>query len=92
MSVDLGKIRRGHRRGTAALFGGGLGYGPAARKRWIPKNTVREWLFTYRAMGLEGLLSMGSKQARYTFEQKCDAARASSTTAWPLPTPWQRTG
>ena len=77
MPVDL---RRRYdevtRREAAALFESGLGYGPAARKLGIPKDTVREWLFTYRAMGLKGLLSMGPRQARYTFEQKCDAARA----------------
>ena len=77
MSVDLRRrYNEVTRREAAALFESGLGYGPAARKLGIPKDTVREWLFTYRAMGLKGLLSMGPKQARYTFEQKCDAARA----------------
>ena len=77
MSVDLRRrYNEGTRREAAALFESGLGYRPAARKLGIPKDTVREWLFTYRAMGLKGLLSMGSRQARYTFEQKCDAARA----------------
>lgn len=69
MSVDLRRrYDEGTRREAVALFENGLGYGPAARKLGIPKDTVREWLFTYRAMGLKGLLSMGSKQARYTFE------------------------
>lgn len=77
MSVDLRRrYNEGTRREPAALFESGLGYRPAARKPGIPKDTVREWLFTYRAMGLKGLLSMGSRQARYTFEQKCDTARA----------------
>ena len=77
MSVDLRRrYNEGTRREAAALFESDLGYRPAARKPGIPKDTAREWLFTYRAMGLKGLLSMGSRQARYTFEQKCDAARA----------------
>ena len=76
MSVDpRRRYNEVTRREAAALFESGLGYGPAARKLGIPKDTVREWLFTYRAMGLKGLLSMGPKRARYTFEQKCDAAR-----------------
>ena len=61
---------------AVGLFDRGWGYSPVARELGIPADTVREWLFTYRAVGMEGLLSMGSKQAKYTFEQKCAAARA----------------
>lgn len=53
MSVDLRRrYNEGTRREAAALFESGLGYRPAARKLGIPKDTVREWLFTYRAMGV----------------------------------------
>ena len=77
MSTDSRRrYDEGTRREAAELFEGGWGYGPAAQKLGIPRDTVREWLFTYRAMGLKGLLSVGSKQVKYTFEQKCDAARA----------------
>ena len=77
MSTDLRRrYDEGTRREAAELFEGGWGYGPAAQKLGIPRDTVREWLFTYRAMGLKGLLPVGSKQVKYTFEQKCDAARA----------------
>lgn len=64
------------RRRAASLFGEGWGQGPVAHRLGIPLEAVRNWLYTYRAVGLEGFLSMGSKHAKYTFEQKVAAARA----------------
>ena len=64
------------RRHAVALFDAHWGYHPVASKLGIPADTVRQWLYKYRAVGLEGLLLMGSRQSRYTLEQKVGAARA----------------
>lgn len=61
---------------AAALFDKGYGEGPASSALAVPKGTVKHWLYMYRATGLEGLLSMGSKHATYSFEQKVAAAKA----------------
>ena len=47
-----------------------------ARRLGVPAETVREWQKTYRAIGKDGLLAMGVKQARYDYETKVAAARA----------------
>lgn len=64
------------RRQAALLFDEGWGQGPVAHLLGIPVEAVRKWLYAYRAVGLEGLLSMGSKHTKYTFEQKVAAAKA----------------
>lgn len=66
----------GSRREAARLFEMGYGYGPVASMMSLPQEAVREWLYTFRAVGLEGLLNMGRTQARYSWELRCDAARA----------------
>ncbi|MDO4501808.1 MAG: helix-turn-helix domain-containing protein [Coriobacteriia bacterium] len=64
------------RRLAADLFDRGHGYMSAATILGIPKNTVEKWYCTHRAFGLEGLLIMGAKHSKYTYEQKLAAVRA----------------
>ena len=64
------------RREAARLFAMGYGYDPVASMMSLPEEAVRKWLYTFRAVGLEGLLNMGKVQARYSWELKCAAARA----------------
>ena len=64
------------RRLAAELFADGLGYAAAAKRLSVPKAAVRKWQQIYRAFGREALLSMGGKQASYTYEQKVAAASA----------------
>ena len=77
MSIDL-RVRYDSdtRREAARLFAMGYGYGPVSSMMSLPEDTVRKWLYTFRAVGLEGLLNMGKVQARYSWELKCAAARA----------------
>ena len=58
------------------LFDAGVGCKPAAEALSVPRETVREWQWVYRAFGSEALLSMGGKQSSYTFEQRVAAASA----------------
>ena len=64
------------RRVAARLFEMGYGYGPVASMISLPQEAVRKWPYTFRAVGLEGLLNMGRTQAKYSWELKCAAARA----------------
>ena len=64
------------RRRAADLFSAGFGRRSTAKLLDVPEGAVRKWLMTYRAVGLEGLLNMGEKQAVYDFETKVAAARA----------------
>ena len=77
MSIDL---RCRHDRETRALaadlFEAGWGHGSAARSLGVPARTVRKWQRTYRAVGRDGLLSMGKTRRRYDFETKVAAASA----------------
>ena len=73
------------RRLAAELFKKGYGYHSAARALGLPPDTVKKWCYAYGAIGLEGLLQMGSKQARYTYEQKLGAVRAIVEEGLPLP-------
>lgn len=64
------------RRRAAELLSEGLGRRSVSRLLGVPADTVRKWSETYRAVGLEGLLNMGKRQAVYDFETKVAAARA----------------
>ena len=66
----------GARRRAAELFGEGLGYKAVAGLLRISRSTVRKWLYTYRSVGVEGLMVMGSRHTKYSFETKVAAARA----------------
>lgn len=77
MSIDL-RVKHDleSRRRAVELFDAGVGCKPAAEALSVPRETVREWQWLYRAFGSEALLSMGGKQSRYTFEQRVAAASA----------------
>lgn len=77
MSIDL-RVKHDleSRRRAVELFDAGVGCKPAAETLSVPRETVREWQWVYRAFGSEALLSMGGKQSRYTFEQRVAAASA----------------
>ena len=77
MSIDL-RVKHDleSRRRAVELFDAGVGCKPAAEALSVPRETVREWQWVYRAFGSEALLSMGGKQSRYTFEQRVAAASA----------------
>lgn len=64
------------RRLAAELFADGLGRAAAAKRLSVPEAAVRKWQQIYRAFGSEVLLTMGGRQARYTYEQKVAAASA----------------
>ena len=64
------------RRRAVALFDSGMSCQAAARALGVPRHTVGEWQYIYRAFGSEVLLRMDGKQARYTYEQKVAAASA----------------
>ena len=71
MSIDL-RVKHDleSRRRAVELFDAGVGCKPAAEALSVPRETVREWQWVYRAFGSEALLSMGGKQSSYTFEQR----------------------
>ena len=77
MSIDL-RVKHDleSRRRAVELFDAGVGCKPAAEALSVPRETVREWQWVYRAFGSEALLSMGGKHSRYTFEQRVAAASA----------------
>ena len=64
------------RRRAAGLFGEGKRCKAVARLLGVPRGTVRKWLNTYRSVGVEGLMVMGSRHTPYSFETKVAAARA----------------
>ena len=64
------------RRRAAELFGEGKRCKAVARLLGVPRGTVRKWLNTYRSVGVEGLMVMGSRHTPYSFETKVAAARA----------------
>ena len=70
------KHDREARRRAAEMFASGYGRRAVAGLLLIPEDTVRQWQRTYRAVGLEGLLTMGKKQAVYDYETRVAAARA----------------
>ncbi len=60
---------------AADMFERGLGRESVAAELGISPNTVRKWHDTFRAVGREVLLGMGSKR-KYDWETKVSAARA----------------
>ena len=77
MSVDLGlRHDRLLREQAVEMFERGCGYGLTAKRLGVSAEAVRHWQKTYRAIGKDGLLAMGVKQARYDYETKVAAASA----------------
>lgn len=60
---------------ACGLFAAGVGYKPVARLLGVPREAVRKWHLTYRAVGEDALLDMGS-QRRYDYDTKVAAAKA----------------
>lgn len=77
MPVDL-RLKHDRLLGEQAVetFERGLGYRSATKSLGAPAEAARNWLKTYRAIGRDGLLAMGGKQARYDYETKVAAASA----------------
>ena len=77
MSVDL-RVRHDRllREQAVELFERGFGYGLTAKRLGVPAEAVRHWQKTYHAIGKDGFLAMGIKQARYDYETKVAAASA----------------
>ena len=71
MSVDL-RLRHDRllREQAVEMFERGCGYRLTANRLGVPAEAVRHWQKTYRAIGKDGLLAMGVKQARYDYETK----------------------
>ena len=60
---------------ACGLFERGLGYDAAAARLGIPLKAVRQWHLTYRAVGRDALLDMGSHRI-CDYETKVAAASA----------------
>ena len=76
---------------AADMFGRGLGRDSAAALLGIPSETVRKWHGTFRAVGREGLLDMGTHR-KYDFETKVAAASAVVDGGMPKPEAMRRFG
>ena len=61
---------------AAELYDEGYGVKAIADSIHVPYEAVRKWIDTYRSVGIEGLMAMGRKYARHSFETKLAAARA----------------
>lgn len=93
MSIDLRcKHDREVRELAAGMFESGRGYGSVAKALGVPAEAVRNWLKTYRAIGRDGFLAMGGKQARYDYETKVAAASAVVDGGMPKPEAMERFG
>ena len=93
MSADM-RIKHdpGLRSLAASLFERGLGSKSVAHALCIPEEAVRNWQATFRSVGLEGLLRMGSSQRKYDWGTKCAAARAVAEGGMTLPEAMTRYG
>ena len=58
------------------LFDEGYGRDIVAARLCMSASIVEKWLLTYRSVGSEVLLCMGSRKTRYAWETKAAAARA----------------
>jgi len=61
---------------AAELADAGRGWHSISSELALPVSTVRKWVLTYRATGLDGLLRMGSVNRSYDYETRLAAARA----------------
>lgn len=64
------------KRRAVEMSDAGLGWDSISSALALPRDTVKQWVMTYRAVGIGGLLNMGSKKKTYDFETKLAAARA----------------
>ena len=61
------------KRKVAELVDVGLGWDPISSRLAIPKDTVKQWIMIYRAIGMDGLLNMGSSKKAYDYETRLAA-------------------
>ncbi len=61
---------------AAELYDEGSGVKAISSLIGVPYEAVRQWINTYRSVGIEGLTDMGKKNAVYSYETKAAAARA----------------
>lgn len=61
------------REAAVKLFESGRGSESVARTLGVPRMTAKHWLYTYRALGKEGLLATGHR--KYSHRLKVAAAR-----------------
>ena len=61
---------------AAELYDEGHGVLSISNRIGVPYEAVRQWINTYRSVGIEGLTGMGKKNAVYSYETKVAAARA----------------
>ncbi|MBR3690293.1 MAG: helix-turn-helix domain-containing protein [Eggerthellaceae bacterium] len=61
---------------VASLVDDGCGWDSISTRLALPRGTVKQWVMIYRAVGMDGLLNMGSKKSTYDYETKLAAARA----------------
>ena len=61
---------------AAELYDGGYGVRSIADLIEVPYEAVRQWIDTYRSVGIEGLMAMGRKYTKYSFETKLAAVKA----------------
>ena len=61
------------KRKVAELVDVGLGWDPISSRLAIPRDTVKQWIMIYRAIGMDGLLNMGSSKKAYDYETRLAA-------------------
>lgn len=71
MTIYDGSVRER----ACGLFERGLGHRSAAKRLGVPPKAVRKWQQTYRAVGRDAPLDMGTHR-RYDYETKVAAASA----------------
>lgn len=64
------------KREIARLIDEGYGAKLIAKKYCVRHASAEQWIHTYKACGLDGLLNMGSTHKKYSYETKLAAARA----------------
>lgn len=64
------------KRKAAELIDDGWGWDSISSALALPRDTVKQWVMIYRAVGKGGLLNMGSRKNAYSYETKLAAARA----------------
>ena len=63
------------RKTAATMIEGGYGKHALSTALAIPVSIAEKWIHTYRAVGKEAFLDMGSKHRHYDYETKLAAAR-----------------
>ncbi|MCR9037383.1 helix-turn-helix domain-containing protein [Tractidigestivibacter montrealensis] len=65
---------------AAELYDKGHGVKSISNQIGVPYEAVRQWINTYRSVGIEGLAGMGKRSAVYSFETKVAAGKAGKPT------------